>query len=185
MSDELKGIVEDIFAKAPACSAAKARLLRKRQSCESRFNYVAEQYGANSDLQAATQQLAEDVAAESGGIAQGEALQFGVEGIEDLGALLRIMYPGLTAAQIDAAAGTAITGAGVIASIYALSQALDQITYKFSAGTPEVVKVQDVADEISDPTPTPTPTVVTTTTTSTSSCPTETQDQVIFNEYRA
>lgn len=29
MSDELKGMVEDIFAKAPTCSAAKARHLRR------------------------------------------------------------------------------------------------------------------------------------------------------------
>lgn len=182
MSDELKGIVEDIFAKAPACSAAKARRLHKRQNCEARFNYVAEQYGANSDLQAASQQLAEDVAAESGGIAEGEAVQFGVESVEDLGALIRIMYPTLTASEIDVAAGAVITSAGVIVSIYALSQSLDQITYKFSAGTPQIIKVQDVADEIPDETQTPTPTTVTSTTSSTSSCPTETRDLVSYDD---
>jgi hypothetical protein len=185
MSDELKGIVDDIFAKAPACSAAKARHLRKRQNCAARFNYVAEQYGANSDLQAASQQLAEDLAAESGGISTGEAVQFGVEGIEDLGALIRIMYPTLAAAEIDVAAGVVITSAGVIVSIYALSQSLDQITYKFSAGTPQIVKVQDVADKILDPTQTSTATTISSTSSITSSCPTETRDLVSFNDHRA
>lgn len=82
---------------------------------------MAKQYGANSNLQAASQQLAGDAAAESGGISAGEAVQFGIEGVEDLGALIRIMYLTLTAAKTDIAADAIITSAGVIVSIYALS----------------------------------------------------------------
>lgn len=41
MSDELKGIIENVLAKAPTCTKTKARLLRKRKIRAARLNYVA------------------------------------------------------------------------------------------------------------------------------------------------
>lgn len=182
ISEELMGILEQIFASAPTCARAKGMALRKRSACAARLNYVAQQYGSNTQLQAATQQLAEDMAAEIGGVEAGEAVQFGLDSMGELGELIAIMYPGLTAGEIDVIATSAITAASFVASIYAIHEGMSQIMYKLSAATPKVVKVEEVKENIQKPTKMPISTATTSMTSTSSSssipCPTETQNWV-------
>jgi hypothetical protein len=164
VSDEIMGILDDIFAGIPPCPGAKLRT--KRQSCPARLQAAADAFSAHPELQPAFEQLSSDLAAEMGGAdyaaqlaAGNQALGFGVTGQAELEAIIDVLFSG---APLEALAGGAQAGV-IAASVFAVYNTLwtggQQLSnwYKFTAGTPAPYSVPSIEPSV--------------TTQSTSSCP--------------
>jgi hypothetical protein len=150
-SDEIKSIMDDIFADLPPCPGK----LRKRQSCPARLQAAADAFSEHIELRPAFQQLATDLANEAGGAqyaaelaANNQALGFAVNDQAELEALVELLFPGVSLDTVAAGVDLVVTSASYFAAVWAIWSGAEQVWYKLSAGMPQVYAAAAVVPAI-------------------------------------